>query len=95
MTLAEAVKFWIKDDKQLQHYSVEHSDSEDFDADWIICECSDHILASIKESSVTVMTRPLGDGRLRLPSWYDVPMSHPQFFDMLKYALLTYHQAYL
>lgn len=95
MTLVEAMRVWMKEDKELAHYSVEHSDHEDFDADWIICSCSDHILASIKESSVTVMTKPLGEERLRLPSWFDVPMSHPQFFEMIKFALLRYHREYL
>lgn len=95
MNLLDAVKVWMKEDRELAHFAVEHSDSEDFDADWIICKCSDHILATIEERAVIVMTAPLSEQRLRLPTWYEVPASHPQFFEMIKYALLNYHQAYL
>lgn len=99
MDLLDAIKIWIKEDKELAHFYIEHSDAEDFDADWIICKCTDHILATIKERSVMCMTAPvdanLEKTRVRLPTFYDLPMSHPQFFEMLKFSLLHYHATYL
>lgn len=96
MRLVDAVQTWLDGEPDLKHFKIEHSIAEDFDADWITCSCSDHILASIKESSVITMTKPLSEeARLKLPQFYDLPASHPQFFEMIKFSLLTYHQTYL
>lgn len=99
MELLDAIKIWLKDDQELAHFFVEHSDAEDFDANWIICKCTDHILATIEERSVMCMTAPVSADvdkiRVRLPTFYELPASHPQFFEMLKFSLLTYHETYL
>lgn len=99
MNLLDAIKIWLKDDKEVAHFFVEHSYAEDFDADWIICKCTDHILATIEERSVMCMTAPVDMNfektRIRLPVWYELPASHPQFFEMLKFSLLKYHETYL
>lgn len=99
MTLKDIIRTWLAEDPELKHFVLEHSDVEDFDADWITCPCSSHILATIKERSVLAMTAPLDTTlektRVRLPLWFDVPISHPLFFEMLKYSLLKYHTTYL
>lgn len=100
MTLKDAIETWLTEDPELSHFFVEHSNEEDFDADWIICECSDHILATIKERSVMCMTAPVDvalgkNARVKLPLFYDLPAEHPQFFEALKYSLLHYHSTYL
>lgn len=99
MKLLDAVKMWMDEDVELRHFYLENSTREDFDADWIICNCSDLILATVKERSVLVMTAPIDTSldkvRVRLPRFYELPMEHPQFFEMIKYSLLTYHKCYL
>lgn len=96
MKLVDVVKMWLENEPELKHFKIEHSLAEDFDADWITCPCSEHILVSIKESSVIAMTKPLSDDkRLRLPEFYNIPAHHPEFFEMIKYSLLAYHQTYL
>lgn len=96
MNLVDVVRTWLENEPELAHFKVEHSNFEDFDADWITCPCSEHILVSIKETSVISMTKPLSDDkRYKLPQFYDIPAQHPEFFEMIKYSLLTYHATYL
>lgn len=98
MRLRDLVRTWMDDDPDLKHFHIEESTREDFEAYWIICKCSDLIIAIVKERSVGLMTAPLETSldkvRVRLPVWVDVPMEHPQFFEMIKYGLLTYHETY-
>lgn len=98
MRLIDAVRTWLDDDPELKHFHIENSTREDFEQDWIICGCSDLIIGTIKERSVAVMTAPLDTildkTRVRLPIWFDIPMEHPQFFEMIKYGLLHYHNVY-
>lgn len=96
MNLVDVVRTWLESEPDLKHFRVEHSNAEDFEADWITCSCSEFILASIKDSSVVTVTKPLSDDpRLRLPEFYNIPAHHPQFFEMIKFSLLNYHQTYL
>lgn len=96
VSLLDAIRTWLDDDPELKHFVLENSYAEDFDANWITCPCSSHILVSIKESLVIAMSKPISeDKRMRLPTFYEIPASHPQFFEMIKYSLLTYHQTYL
>ena len=88
MTLLDALRTWLKDDESLHHFSIEHSDREDFDAMWIVCPCSSYILTTIYDDHVRTLTVP-PDGSI---SWLNISASNPHFFDILKNALIKHHQ---
>jgi hypothetical protein len=93
MNLVDIIRTWLDNEPDLKHFKVEHSNAEDFDMDWITCPCCDHILVSIKESSVVAMTRP-SSSTLYLPNFFEISAHHPQFFEMIKFSMLKYHEIY-